>query len=321
LLRVYVVFIVVLLAGVVSIFRMSVRSGEDAASGTAVTGTAAATGTGTGTASGTAAAENEFAADEEFEKKEKELKEKLPKGFKYTVVKPFLVVGNMSRRELAIHANYTIKIYMEAYYKGYFEKKPGYVLTVFLFKGDREYRKWAKELFNDTDVSHYGYYSPSDRALVMNISTGGGTLVHEMFHALVEPEFDDIPAWFNEGVASLYEACRLKEDGHINGMMNWRFPILKKGMEKGHYVPLRKLFKTTTSEFYDDEHGMHYGEARYFCMWLEKKGLLRKFYKTFREKYKEDPTGIKFLEELLGKKVEEFEKEWKEFVGTLKYER
>ena len=66
---------------------------------------------------------------------------------------------------------------------------------------------------------------------------------------------------------------------------------------------------------------MHYAEARYFCMWLEKKKMLRKFYKIFRNRYKEDPTGIKLLEEMLGKKVEEFETEWKKWAGTLRYLR
>ena len=42
---------------------------------------------------------------------------------------------------------------------------------------------------------------------IMNIATGGGTLVHEIVHPYVEANFPGCPAWFNEGLGSLYEAC------------------------------------------------------------------------------------------------------------------
>ena len=41
----------------------------------------------------------------------------------------------------------------------------------------------------------------------MNIDTGGGTLVHEIVHPFIAANFPECPAWFNEGLASLYEQC------------------------------------------------------------------------------------------------------------------
>ena len=51
---------------------------------------------------------------------------------------------------------------------------------------------------------------------MMNIGTGGGTLVHEIVHPFVAANFPHCPPWFNEGLGSLYEQCG-EEDGRIHG--------------------------------------------------------------------------------------------------------
>jgi hypothetical protein len=215
---------------------------------------------------------------------------------------------------------YTIRACSDRMYQQYFEKKPDYIIKVYLFGDDASYRRTARRLWNDTGLSPFGYYKPSQKTLVMNIATGTGTLVHEMFHALVEPDFPDIPSWFNEGVASLYECCQVKSDKLI-GMMNWRFPRLQKAVRDDELVPLERLVSTTTAQFYGRGSDLNYSEARYFCMYLQEKGLLEKFYKKFRDSYDEDNTGRKFLEELLDKKLDEIQKDWVKWVKTLRYER
>ena len=54
---------------------------------------------------------------------------------------------------------------------------------------------------------------------------------------------------------------------------------------------------------------------------MQEKKVLRRFYKTYRERYKEDPTGVKFMEEIFGKKIGEIVKEWEPWVLGLRYER
>ena len=74
-----------------------------------------------------------------------------------------------------------------------------------MFSGEQSYNHYADKLFGEDGISIYGYYKPQLRTLVMNISTGGGTLVHEIVHPFMATNFPKCPSWFNEGLASLYE--------------------------------------------------------------------------------------------------------------------
>ncbi len=55
----------------------------------------------------------------------------------------------------------------------------------------------------------------------MDISTGGGTLVHEIVHPFIEANFPNCPPWLNEGLGSLYEQSG-EVQGRIHGFTNWR---------------------------------------------------------------------------------------------------
>ena len=157
--------------------------------------------------------------------------------------------------------------------------------------------------------------------MVMNIGTGGGTLVHEIVHPFLAADFPAAPSWFDEGLASLYEQCR-QRDGHIVGMLNWRLPVLQKGLRAGHFVPLKKLLATSSEEFYNDPVGMHYAQARYLCYYLQEKGLLRKFYREFREHHLADPTGIHTMLRVSGENsLGELEAKWLKFLEPLRFGR
>jgi len=84
--------------------------------------------------------------------------------------------------------------------KAYFTADPQEILDIWLFKDKTSYETHCKGLFGKTPDTPYGYFSAADKALVMNISTGGGTLVHEIVHPFVAANFPDCPAWFNEGL-------------------------------------------------------------------------------------------------------------------------
>lgn len=230
----------------------------------------------------------------------------------------YVIVSNLSESETDRLINNTITAATECFYNDYFERTPTEVTTIFLFDSDKSYRSWAKKLYDDYDLSRFGYYKPSERVMLMNISTGSGTLVHEMTHALVRYDFPDIPSWFNEGLGSLYERCSLY-DGKILGYVNWRLPDLKDAIKDGSYTNLKRLLNTSDDEFYGDNSGFNYAQARYLCMFLQEKGMLRAYYKAFRDNYTDDKTGRKTIEKIYGKELAELEKDYLDWVRTLTY--
>jgi hypothetical protein len=255
----------------------------------------------------------------DFDSKISDLKSSLSDDFIIVSKSYFVIASNLSKKETEKIINNTIDRAVECFYNDFFSAKPSEVTTIFLFKDDETYRYWAKKLYGDTDLSRFGYYKPYSKVMLMNISTGTGTLIHEMTHALVRYDFPDIPSWFNEGLGSLYERCSLN-NGTILGYVNWRLPDLQEAVQIGSYTSLNKLISTDEDEFYGSRSGFNYAQARYLCMYMQEKGILKKFYKTFRDNYSEDNTGKKFLEKLFGKNIDEIDAEYVSWIKTLKYD-
>ena len=167
--------------------------------------------------------------------------------------------------------------------------------------------------------SPYGFANGDHRALVMNISTGGGTLVHEIVHPFIEANFPDSPAWFNEGLGSLYEQSGTV-DGHIYGYTNWRLAGLQRGINNKVVPSFQKLTSMSRTDFYKEETGTNYAQARYLCYYLQEQKLLVKFYREFTANAKTDPTGYKSLQKVLGvRDMNAFQRRWEAFVLKLVY--
>ena len=246
------------------------------------------------------------------------LKETLSSDFCFVKSGYFLVVSNLSQSEAKGLSENSIGSALKCFYNDYFIAKPTELVTVFLFKDDASYRFWADKLYGDKDdLSRFGYYKPSKKVMLMNIATGSGTLIHELTHSLVRYDFPDIPSWFNEGLGSLYERCSF-ENNEIRGHVNWRLPALVEAIRKNQYSSLKTLMSTDDETFYSDESALNYSQARYFCMYLQDKGLLKKYYKTFRDNFSSDNTGISFAEELLSSNIVSIDTEYKSWVLTLK---
>jgi len=228
----------------------------------------------------------------------------------------FVIISNLQESETDKIIYNTIAPAANCFYNDFFQKRPDELIKVFLFKDEKSYRYWARKLFDDDDVSYFGYYKPSQKTMLMNISTGTGTLVHELTHAFVRYDFPDIPAWFNEGLGSLYERCSLN-NGEIIGYVNWRLPSLQNAIKNKTYTELDILFDTDDDEFYGEKSGFYYAQARYFCLYMQEKNLLKKFYKLFRDNFEEDKTGKSFVVKMFEKDLKSIEKEFKSWASKL----
>ena len=248
------------------------------------------------------------------------LKAKLPnEDFHILVQKPFVVVGDESLAQVRSRSANTIKWAIDRLKKDYFSRDPDHIINVWLFKDKTSYEENTLALFGNTPSTPYGYYSPSQKVLVMNISTGGGTLVHEIVHPFVAANFPACPAWFNEGLGSLYEQC-MDHKGHIWGRTNWRLKGLQQALVDKEVPPFETLCKTTTQEFYGEDPGTNYSQARYLCYYLQQRGLLVRYYHQFRKSAAEDPSGYETLKAILGATdMAKFQQDWEKYVMTLRF--
>jgi hypothetical protein len=245
------------------------------------------------------------------------LKKKIPaRGFTVLIQSPFVVIGDGTPAAVRSQAE-TVRWAVAKLKQDYFEKDPVEILDIWLFKNEASYRKHARALFNDEPDTPYGYYSSDHKALIMNIETGGGTLVHEIVHPFVEANFPSCPAWLNEGLGSLYEQSG-EVDGHIYGYTNWRLPGLQDAIRAGIVPSFKSLTATDTRAFYNEDKGTNYGQARYLCYYLQERGLLFKFYKEFYAHRQTDPTGYQTLQSILNEPdMNAFQKKWEKFVLDL----
>jgi hypothetical protein len=246
------------------------------------------------------------------------LKQRLGPAFTVLVEPPFVVAGDEEPRVVRQRAAQTVRWATTKLKAAYFTQDPERILDIYLFKDRGSYEGHAKSLFGSTPGTPYGYYSRKDRALVMNIATGGGTLVHEIVHPYIEANFPGCPPWFNEGLGSLYEQSG-EEDGHIVGDTNWRLPGLQAAIRRKQVPPFEKLLAMDEGAFYDDDTGTNYAQSRYLLYYLQMRGLLARYYKEFHANRAKDPSGVESLRKVLGEHdLGAFKERWEAFVLKLR---
>ncbi len=245
------------------------------------------------------------------------LKDRIPdSNFTVVLQKPFVVIGDEPAAVVRRRSVRTVKWAVDRLKQDYFEKDPVDIIDIWLFKDGKSYERNTRRIFGEVPHTPFGYFSDENNALIMNIGTGGGTLVHEIVHPFVHSNFPECPAWFNEGLASLYEQCSEK-NGRIHGLTNWRLAGLQKDIRAGKIGTFEALTGAGEHKFYG---GDNYAQARYLCYYLQEKGLLVKFYHEFCAGRAEDPTGFGTLKRVLGEDdMDAFQKRWEEFVLGLTF--
>ncbi|MBN2474929.1 MAG: C39 family peptidase [Pirellulales bacterium] len=248
-----------------------------------------------------------------------QLGKRVPRGFTVVIQHPFVVVGDESPAVVKRRAEGTVKWAVDRLKQAYFTKDPTAILDIWLFKDDTSYRKHCKSIFNHDPSTPFGYYSHAERSLIMNIATGGGTLVHEIVHPFVAANFPECPAWMNEGLGSLYEQSASRE-GRIVGLTNWRLAGLQEAIRRKQVPSFKTLCSTTDTGFYRMDKGTNYAQARYLCYYLQEHGLLETFYRRFHADHQKDPTGYETLRAVLDREdMAAFQKQWEAYVLELRF--
>jgi hypothetical protein len=238
------------------------------------------------------------------------LRRGLPKQYTLLVEPPFVVLGNGQPEEVRRYAKETVGWAVNRLHRDFFANDPPRILDAWLLRDDESYRKVAMAITGADPDTPYGFYSPQNDVLIMNIATGGGTLVHEIVHPFMKANCPKCPSWFDEGLGSLYERCA-ERDGHIVGLPNWRLPGLQNAVRSGDVPSFRELTRLTGRAFYQGKHGLHYAQARYLLYALQEKGLLIEYYRAMVAGLPTDPTGYAALVHVLGEKdMGAFQRRW-----------
>lgn len=248
-------------------------------------------------------------------------REELGPGAASTIVADvFVVIGPAGREGRHYERSVALmKRATAAYLDGRFGKKPREAISVYLFPDAAGYEAFCTKKYAAPCIAQFGFYQPRDRSMVMNIGLGLGTLTHEIVHPFVEADFPEAPTWLNEGIASLFEQPLFPRAGAIHGGKNWRHPRLARALSTSERdrARLDRLFGMRDEAFRERGEDLNYATARYVCQWLDERGKLWPFYRRWRDRFAEDPTGEQAFKDVVGMTPAEAHAVWAKWVLRL----
>lgn len=193
-----------------------------------------------------------------------------------------------------------------------FEHKPDQFITV-VVPSDKDYRKIVQVRGVE------GFYNPSDRTLIAHGL--GFVTTHEFTHAMhfadIEPLGQEHPIWLLEGMAVMFERAEWEGPEGQQELVprdNFRLFGLQRSVRARRFIPLQRLFNMNHMEFVGGNPMLAYAEAGSVMHYLFDHGQLRKFYDAFKTGYAQDKTGITALEQVTGKPLPVFERDWKSWM-------
>ncbi len=234
--------------------------------------------------------ECEFAANE--------LLTQLDRSYSVLVRPPYVIAGNLSDEMLERLHRDVIRPTEQALSVSFFDQRPTAPIKIVVFSTESDLRDFAHRVDRRQPDSYYGYYLRSQRRIVVNISTGAGTLAHELTHALSHFDFPDMPEWFDEGLASLFEQSDFSDTSRrLAGADNWRVHHVLRALHDNRLRPTAELLSDRGMR--SEHQTIDYAHARYVCLYLQEQQLLEPYYRKLRARAEHDPHGLDTLLELL----------------------
>ncbi len=163
-----------------------------------------------------------------------------------------------------------------------------------------------------------GFYTPSTKTLIA--IDRGRVLIHEFTHALHHGDMaaakQSHPTWICEGFATLFESPVLTSTG-LTAQPDARLLVFQKAIRQKNAIAVSDLVKYDSKEFQDSAE-LCYAEARYLMFYLQDQGVLAKWYDAYKKGYDKDPTGLKAMEKVLGKRAFQIDEDWLKWASELK---
>jgi hypothetical protein len=224
-----------------------------------------------------------------------------------------------------------LESYINFFSQEYGMKKPESFIKIYGATNDNYLQILAQQL-HGVQMGLYiiGYSVSEDLSMVVIFPSWDhslyGTSKHELFHLMIRDDFGDAPPWLEEGMAALYEGSEFKGT-KIVGDQNWRELGLRVGANKRPSI--KELVAMDWSQYNSEGRepegaealqfskvAVTHATARYFMMYLDRKGKLAEIYKKMRETKIDDsfrlikPDAKTVLEESLRKSIDEIDKDF-----------
>jgi hypothetical protein len=159
--------------------------------------------------------------------------------------------------------------------------------------------------------SRAGRYEHGMRRLLTRDT--GATLRHEFTHALHFAHMERInqlhPIWLREGLATVFETYRTREDGSFEFLPNERADAAMQLLATGAAPGLRRLLTMPEDAFQKDGEST-YPLVRSLMEFTASRGALERLYAEAVAGFRDDPACTRALERAHGASLEEIERSW-----------
>jgi tetratricopeptide (TPR) repeat protein len=130
----------------------------------------------------------------------------------------------------------------------------------------------------------------------------------------------EVPAWFDEGFASLFEQGRIVQGQWIYGNPNpWREKLFRSDFEAGRVPTLEQFFTLSAKAFHADvRQNMHYNVGRSLCLYLLRRrgeSALRAYVRAVLD----GKGGKQALESATGASLTEIETAWRTHIREVNF--
>jgi hypothetical protein len=206
---------------------------------------------------------------------------------------------------------------------GRFGREPDHAVSVYVFSTDDAYHASCKGHRVTQCDKEPGSYQSGSREAFVDVHDSLSNVVRVIVHPLVQADFPSAPTWIGDGLGALFETPRFSPAGEIHGDTNFRLPVLKEAMASptdGDGVRLDTLFTMSDEAFKMSRPELHVAMARYFCQWLDERGLLWRFYQQWRDAMSQDPRGQKTFLVVSGQDPASATPAWRAWVQSLRHE-
>jgi hypothetical protein len=175
-------------------------------------------------------------------------------------------------------------------------RPPDKLLTVYILPDQTALRQTAQLVHGiQLPDPNIGYSNLSDLSLLgLGDAAHLGTMYHELFHLIIRTDLGDIPAFLDEGLASLYSVSRWENKKLIGDHRPWRLDELREARyATDRYLkipPLEKLINYSWGEFDGQETknvcqvAVNYALSNFIMIYLQEKNLLQQMVTAFKNR-------------------------------------